>query len=61
MIKCLIAYAKYFREVKRLTGLQKAEAYSEPKRAYTMEFFVNIITAYFFSQMFDWVIGLRKY
>ena len=43
MIKCLIAYVKYFSEVKRLAGLQKAEAYSEPKRAYTMELFVNIL------------------
>ena len=49
MIKCLIAYVKYFSEVKRLAGLQKAEAYSEPKRAYTMELFVNILYGLLFQ------------
>ena len=30
---------KYFRVIKRLRSLRKAEAYSEPKRAYIMELF----------------------
>ena len=30
---------KYFTEIKRLKGLQKAEAYLEPKRESTMELF----------------------
>ena len=30
---------KYFKEIKRLKSLQKAEAYLEPKRASTMELF----------------------
>ena len=30
---------KYFKEIKRLKNLQKAEAHLEPKRASTMEFF----------------------
>ena len=30
---------KYFKEIKRLKSLQKAEAYLEPKRVSTMELF----------------------
>ena len=30
---------KYFKEIKRLKSLQKAELYLEPKRASTMELF----------------------
>ena len=30
---------KYFKEIKRLKSLQKAEAYLEPKQASMMEFF----------------------
>ena len=30
---------KYFKEIKRLKSPQKAEAYSEPKQASTMELF----------------------
>ena len=30
---------KYFKEIKRLKSLQKAEVYSEPKQAYMMELF----------------------
>ena len=32
-------YIKYFKEIKRLRSLQKAEAYLEPKRASAMELF----------------------
>ena len=31
--------AKYFKEIKRLKSLQKAEGYLEPKRASTMQLF----------------------
>ena len=30
-------YVKYFKEIKRLKSLQKAESYLEPKQAYTKE------------------------
>ena len=30
---------KYFKEIKRLKGFQKAEGYLEPKQASTMELF----------------------
>ena len=45
MIKCLIAckgsynVKKYFKEIKRLVNLQKAETYLEPKLASAMELF----------------------
>ena len=32
--------AKYFKEIKRLRSLPKAEAYLEPKRASAMELFL---------------------
>ena len=32
---------KYFKEIKRLRSLQKAERYLEPKRASTMELFLK--------------------
>ena len=47
---------KYFREItgfksleiERLKSLQKSEAYLEPKRASTMELFVNILNGLLF-------------
>ena len=33
------SFVKYFKEIKRLKSLQKAEVYLEPNRASTMEFF----------------------
>ena len=33
------SYVKYFKEIKRLRSLQKAEAYLEPKRASALELF----------------------
>ena len=53
---------KYFKVIKRLNSLHKLEAYLEPKRASTMEFFckynqrLTIFTIKNPSQMFDWVI-----
>ena len=42
---------KYFKEIKRLKSLHKAEAYLEPKRVSTTElFFVNIFNDLLFSQ-----------
>ena len=35
------SYVKYFKEIKRLKSLQKAEAYLEPNRASTMELFLE--------------------
>ena len=35
-------------EIKRLKSLQKSEAYLEPKRASTMELFVNILNGLLF-------------
>ena len=41
---------KYFKEIKRLKSLQKAEVYLEPERASTMEsFFVNMLNGLLFS------------
>ena len=34
---------KYLKEIKRLKSPQKAEAYLEPKKASTMELFMNIL------------------
>ena len=34
---------KYFKEIKHLKSLQKAEAYLEPKQASMMEFFCEYI------------------
>ena len=39
---------KYFKETKHLQRLQKAEVYLEPKRASTIELFVNILKAFYF-------------
>ena len=33
------SYVKYFKEIKHLKSLQKAETYLQPKRASTKEFF----------------------
>ena len=41
---------KYFKEIKRLSLQVKAEAYLEPKRASTMELFVNILNGLLFLQ-----------
>ena len=46
---------KYFKVIKRLKSLQKAEAYLEPKRASAMELFyltvlLNILNGLLFSQ-----------
>ena len=42
------SYVKYFKEIKRLKSLQKAE-YLEPKQASVMELFLRIyVTAYCF-------------
>ena len=41
---------KYFKEIKRLKSLQKAEAYLEPKQTSTMKLFVNILNSLLFSQ-----------
>ena len=35
------SYVKYFKEIKRLKSLQKAEAYLEPKWISTMELFLE--------------------
>ena len=35
------SYVKYFKEIKRLKSLQKAEAYLEPNRPSTMELFLE--------------------
>ena len=35
------SYVKYFKEIKRLKSLQKAEAYLEPKQASAMELFLK--------------------
>ena len=41
---------KYFKEIKRLKSLRKAEVYLEPERASTMEsFFVNMRNGLLFS------------
>ena len=40
---------KYFKEIKRLKSLQKAEAYLEPKRGSAMDLFVNILNGLLFS------------
>ena len=40
---------KYFKEIKCLKSLQKAEAYLEPKRGSTVELFVNILNGLLFS------------
>ena len=47
--KSLIMYLKYFKEI-RLKRLQKAEAYLEPKRASTIELFVNLLKDLLFLQ-----------
>ena len=41
---------KYFKEIKLLKSLQKAEAYLEPKQASMMELFVNILNGLLFWQ-----------
>ena len=41
---------KYFKVMKRLKSLQKAEAYLEPKQASMMELFVNILNGRLFLQ-----------
>ena len=41
---------KYFKEIKLLKSLQKAEAYLEPKQASMMELFVNILNGRLFLQ-----------
>ena len=35
------SYAKYFKQIKRLKSLQKAEAYLGPNRTSTMELFLE--------------------
>ena len=41
---------KCFKEITNFKSLQKAEAYLEPERAFTMELFVNILNDLLFSQ-----------
>ena len=41
---------KYFKEIKRLKSLRKAEAYLEPKRASTMELFCEYTDDLLFLQ-----------
>ena len=41
---------KYFKERKYLKSLQNAEAYLEPKRAFTTELSLNILNGLLFSQ-----------
>ena len=41
---------KYFKEIKRLKSLRKAEAYLEPKRASTMELFCEYTDGLLFLQ-----------
>ena len=54
---------KYFKEIKRLKSLQKAEAYLEPKRGSTMDLFVNILNGLLFSikDVRLGYVGLQKY
>ena len=53
------SYVKYFKEIKSLKSLQKAEAYLEPKRASTMELFFRIyLTAYYFRNK-SFIIDVR--
>ena len=42
--------AKFFKEIKRLKSLQKAEEYLEPKRASTMELFCGYTNGLLFLQ-----------
>ena len=49
---------KYFKEIKLLKSLQKAEACLEPKRASLMEFFVNILTGLLFCNK-SFIIDIR--
>ena len=39
---------KYFKEIKCLESLLKAEVYLEPKRISAMELFLNILNGYYF-------------
>ena len=49
IIKAQESYnVKYFKEIKRLKSLQKAEEYLEPKRASMMELFWIYLTTYYF-------------
>ena len=58
--------AKYFKKIKRLKSLQKAEAYLEHKRVSAMELFVNILNGLLFSCKLhqrcsnELYMGLRK-
>ena len=40
---------KYFKEIKRLKSLQKAEAYLEPSEHLWWSFFVNILIGFIFA------------
>ena len=46
---CRLGNKKSFEKIKHLKSLQKAEVYSEPMWASTMELFVNIFIGFIFS------------
>ena len=48
--KNLYCNLKYFKEIKRLQSLQKADGYLEPKQVSMMGFFVNILNSLLFLQ-----------